>query len=106
MIELENLASFRCCSQQAYSVTWRMAETGKPQTYNDVIEVLAAQCVILPSELLKQIDVAINANKQLGYATRAQFIEDAVLAKLQNLSGSTKQEDLIKASKNMKIGKH
>lgn len=84
----------------------RMAETGKPQTYNDVIEVLAAQCVILPSELLKQIDMAINANKQLGYATRTQFIEDAVLAKLQNLSGSTKQEDPIKASKNMKIGKH
>jgi hypothetical protein len=68
-----------------------MAKTGKPKTYNDVIDALTAQSVIIPAKLIEKIDEAINA-KQLGYTTREQFIEDAVTALLQNLSGSHKQE--------------
>jgi hypothetical protein len=67
-----------------------MAKTGKPKTYNDVIDALTAQSVIIPAELLEKIDAAINANKQLGYATREEFVEDALRDMLQNLSGKRK----------------
>gem|GEM_PF-1348433 len=73
-----------------------MAKTGKSQTYNDVIDALTAQSVIIPAELLEKIDAAINANKQLGYKTREQFIEDAVTALLQNPSGKRKKESASK----------
>ena len=63
-----------------------IAKTGKPQTYNDVIDALIAQSVFLPAKLLQNIDAAINANKQLGCATREGFVEDAVRGMLQNLS--------------------
>jgi hypothetical protein len=67
-----------------------MAKTGKSKTYNDVIDALTAQSVIIPAELLEKIDAAINANKQLGYATREEFVEDALRDMLQNLSGKRK----------------
>jgi hypothetical protein len=82
-----------------------MAKTGKPQTYNDVINALTAHSVIVPAELLEKIDVAINANKQLGYIKREQFIEDAVTALLQSLSSSHEQERLTKDAKSKKIEK-
>ena len=82
-----------------------MAKTGKPQTYNDVINALTAQSVIIPAELLGKIDAAINANKQLGYKTREQFIEGAVTALLQTLSGSHEQERPTKTTKSKKIEK-
>lgn len=82
-----------------------MAKTGKPQTYNDVINALTAQSVIIPAELLENIDAAINEKKQLGYKTREQFIEDAVTALLQTLSDSHKQEKPTKESENKKIEK-
>jgi len=82
-----------------------MAKTGKPQTYNDVINALTAQSVIIPAELLEKIDAAINGNKQLSCKTREQFIEDAITALLQTLSGNHKQEKLTKESKNKKIKK-
>jgi metal-responsive CopG/Arc/MetJ family transcriptional regulator len=63
-----------------------MAETGKPQTYNGVLNALTAQSVVIPTELLEKIDAVITA-KQFGYKTREQFIEDAVMAMLQHLSG-------------------
>jgi hypothetical protein len=61
-----------------------MAKTGKPQTYNDVINALTAQSVTIPAELLEKIDVAIRANNQLGYVSRAELIEEAVTAFLKS----------------------
>jgi metal-responsive CopG/Arc/MetJ family transcriptional regulator len=81
-----------------------MAKTGKTQTYNDVVDALISQSVFMPAALLEKIDDAIKANKQLGYATREEFIEVAVVAMLQNLAGNhEKRSD--KASKNQKIGR-
>jgi Arc/MetJ-type ribon-helix-helix transcriptional regulator len=77
-----------------------MAKTGKPQTYNDAINALTAQSVIIPAELLAKIDAAINENKQLGYKTREQFIQDAIAALLQTISDSHKQEKPTKDHKN------
>jgi metal-responsive CopG/Arc/MetJ family transcriptional regulator len=73
-----------------------MAKTGKPQTYNDVINALTAQSIIIPAKLLEKIDAAINA-KQLGNKTREQFVEDAITAMLQKLADNHKQETSTRA---------
>lgn len=54
-----------------------MAKTGKTQTYNDVVDALISQLIFMPAALLEKIDDAIEANKQLGYTTREEFIEAA-----------------------------
>jgi intergrase/recombinase len=59
-----------------------MAKTGKPKTYRDVIDALTERSVILSADLLERIDEAIG-DKPLGYATRQEFVEDAVKAFLQ-----------------------
>ncbi|MEM2971316.1 MAG: ribbon-helix-helix domain-containing protein [Candidatus Bathyarchaeia archaeon] len=63
------------------------AQTMKMQTYTDAIESLLSQSVILPSELLNQIENFIEENKHLGYTTREEFIRDAVRWRLRFLSG-------------------
>jgi len=80
-----------------------MAKTGKPQTYNDVIDAIVTHSVFMPDTLLQNNDAAINANKQLGYVTREEFIEDAVTVMLKNLSGSCEQENFTKEPKIKKI---
>ena len=67
-----------------------MAQTGKAQTFSDVIEALVSRAVLLPPELLRQVDEFIEANKQLGYTTREEFIREAVTEKLSRFSVSVK----------------
>jgi len=54
------------------------AQTMKMQTYTDAIESLLSQSVILPPELLMEIECFIEENKHLGYTTREELIRDAV----------------------------
>lgn len=61
------------------------AQTMKMQTYTDAIESLLSQSVILPPELLNEIQGFIEENKQLGYTTREEFIRDAVRYRLRFL---------------------
>ena len=61
-----------------------MAKTGKAQTYRDVLDVLTQRSVILPAKLLEKIDASIDGDKQLGYTSRAELIEDAVEAFLKS----------------------
>jgi Arc/MetJ-type ribon-helix-helix transcriptional regulator len=61
------------------------AQTMKMQTYTDAIESLLSQSVILPSELLTQIESFIEENRQLGYTTREELIRDAVRWRLRFL---------------------
>jgi Arc/MetJ-type ribon-helix-helix transcriptional regulator len=63
------------------------AQTMRMQTYTDAIESLLSQSVILPPELLAQIESFIEANKHLGYTTREEFIRDAVRWRLRFLKG-------------------
>ncbi|MEM4143884.1 MAG: ribbon-helix-helix domain-containing protein [Candidatus Bathyarchaeia archaeon] len=63
------------------------AQTMKMQTYTDAIESLLSQSVILPPELLNEIQNFVDANKQLGYSTKEEFIRDAVRFKLGFLKG-------------------
>jgi len=71
-------------------------QSGTMKTFNDVVENLVSRRVILPPEMLKHIQESIIANKQLGYATKEEFIIDAVQRRLRILSGDYK---LIKLPK-------
>jgi Arc/MetJ-type ribon-helix-helix transcriptional regulator len=63
-----------------------MAQTSKMQTYQDAINALINESVILPEELLTQIQNFMDENKQLGFTTREEFIRDAIRFRLTWLS--------------------
>ena len=50
------------------------AQTMKMQTYTDAIENLLSTSVMLPPELLLEIENFIEANRHLGYTTREELI--------------------------------
>jgi hypothetical protein len=60
-----------------------MAQTGKMQTYQDAIEAMLTRSVILPTELLAEIEKSIEENKRLGFTTREEFIRDAARWRLK-----------------------
>jgi len=62
-----------------------MAQTGKMQTYQDAIEAMLTRSVILPTELLAEIEKFIETNKHLGYTTREEFIRDSARWRLKFL---------------------
>ena len=62
------------------------AQTGKMQTYQDAIEAMLTRSVILPPELLAQIQNFIGENKHLGFTTREEFIRDAARWRLKFLN--------------------
>jgi len=62
-----------------------MAQTSKMQTYQDAIEAMLNQSVILPPELLAEIENFIEENKHLGFTTREEFIRDAARWRLKFL---------------------
>jgi Arc/MetJ-type ribon-helix-helix transcriptional regulator len=61
------------------------AQTMKMQTYTDAIESLLSQSVILPPELLAEIEGFIEENKRLGFTTREELIRDAIRWRLRFL---------------------
>jgi Arc/MetJ-type ribon-helix-helix transcriptional regulator len=65
------------------------AQTMKMQTYTDAIENLLSTSVMLPPELLSEIENFIDENKQLGYTTREELIREAVRFKLGTLKGQS-----------------
>jgi hypothetical protein len=72
-----------------------MAQTGKMQTYSDAIEVLLDKSVTLSPELLRQVDDFLKENRQLGYATKEEFIGDAIRSKLTSLSEQYKSTSTL-----------
>ena len=64
------------------------AQTSRMQTYTDAVEALLKQSVVLPPELLDQIENLIKTQKQLGYMSREEFIRDATRWRLRFLTGS------------------
>jgi Arc/MetJ-type ribon-helix-helix transcriptional regulator len=61
------------------------AQTMKMQTYTDAIENLLGTSISLPSELLNETQNVIEANRQLGYTSREEFIRDAIRNKLREV---------------------
>jgi len=62
------------------------------QTYQDAIEAMLTRSVILPTELLAEIENFIEENKRLGFTTREEFIRDAARWRLKFL----KEEENVK----------
>jgi metal-responsive CopG/Arc/MetJ family transcriptional regulator len=62
-----------------------MAETGKMQTYDDALDALLSKSVILPEQLLIEIEEFIKENKDLGYVTKEDFLRDVARQKLLGL---------------------
>jgi len=71
-----------------------MAETGKMQTYQDAIEAMLTRSVILPTELLAEIENFIEENKRLGFTTREEFIRDAARWRLKFLREESKYVEI------------
>ncbi|MCW4029213.1 MAG: ribbon-helix-helix domain-containing protein [Candidatus Bathyarchaeota archaeon] len=61
------------------------AQTMKMQTYTDAIENLLGTSISLPPELLNETQNVIEANRQLGYTSREEFIRDAIRYKLREI---------------------
>ena len=61
------------------------AQTNKMQTYQDAINALINESVILPQEVLAQIQSFIEENKHLGFTTKEEFIRDAIRFRLRFL---------------------
>ncbi len=72
------------------------AQTSRMQTYTDAVETLLKQTVVVPPEVLTEIENFIQANKQLGYTTVEEFIRDAARGRLRILSGSYEYVELPK----------
>jgi hypothetical protein len=63
-----------------------MTQTRKMQTYQDAVEAMLNQSVILPPELLAEIEGFIEENKHLGYTTKEELIRDAIRVRLNMLN--------------------
>jgi metal-responsive CopG/Arc/MetJ family transcriptional regulator len=62
------------------------AQTMKMQTYTDAIESLLGQSVMLPPELLAEVEAFIQDKRHLGYTTKEEFFRDAARWRLKSLS--------------------
>ena len=56
------------------------------QTYTDAIESLLSRSVILPADLLSEVERVIREKPELGYTTKGEFIRDAVRHRLDEIS--------------------
>ncbi len=59
------------------------AQTMKMQTYTDAIENMLSTSISLPPELLNETQSFVEANRQLGYTSREEFIRDAIRTQLR-----------------------
>jgi len=73
-----------------------MAQTSKMQTYQDAIEALINESIILPQELLMQIQNFIEENKQLGFTTREEFVRDAIRFRLDRFNQENEYVEISK----------
>jgi len=65
-----------------------MAQTSRMQTYQDAIEAMLYQSVIMPPELLNEVERFIQTHKGRGYTTKEEFIRQAVRFMLKWESGN------------------
>lgn len=58
------------------------AETSKMQTYQDAINALLNESVMLPPELIVQTQNFIEEHRQMGFTTKEEFVRDAIRFRL------------------------
>ena len=62
-----------------------MAQTSKMQTYQDAINALIKESVMLPPELIAQTENFVEENRQMGFTTKEEFVRDAIRRSLNLL---------------------
>lgn len=78
-----------------------VAQTSKMQTYQDAIDAMLNQSVLLPPELLVQIQSFVEENKQLGFTTKEEFIRDAIRFRLTWMKGDYECMEIPKEEYNL-----
>jgi Arc/MetJ-type ribon-helix-helix transcriptional regulator len=73
-----------------------MAQTSRMQTYQDAIEAMLYQSVIMPPELLNEVERFIQTHKGRGYTTKEEFIRQAVRFMLKWESGNYEYVEIPK----------
>ena len=61
------------------------AQSGRLQTYADALMSLIETSIVLPDELIAEINEVIKERKHLGYTTSADLVRDAVRRRLEEL---------------------
>ncbi len=62
------------------------AESGKIITYDNAVETLLRQSVVMRPEFLEEIEVFIEKNKQFGYLTTGEFLREATRWQMDRLN--------------------
>jgi hemerythrin len=62
------------------------AESSVVKTYEDAVEALLHKSVIMPPEILQEIEDFIEKNKQFGYSSKEEFLRGAVRWLIDHLS--------------------
>lgn len=68
------------------------AETGIIKTYEDAIKALLQGSVVLPLELLREIEDFTEKNQQFGYTTKEEFLRESARWLMNRLSREHKSE--------------
>lgn len=77
---LSNVSDYvRGCSKALLELK---AQVGRMQACQDALEAVVNCMVVLPEDLLGQVDVLVGEGRQLGFETREQFVIDAVRFRL------------------------
>ena len=61
------------------------AETNKMQTYQDALNALMEQSIILPPEVIAKVENFIEENKDTGFTNKEDFVRDAIRFRLERL---------------------
>ena len=72
------------------------SQTLKLQTYQDALEAMLNQSVILPQDLLAQVEKFVQEKKGLGFTTKEDFLRDAARFRLRYLSGEYEHAEVLK----------
>jgi len=73
-----------------------MAQTSKMHSYQDAIEAMLYQSVILPPELLSEVEKFVQKNRHKGYTTREEFIRHAIRFLLKSESSEYEYVEVSK----------
>jgi hypothetical protein len=62
------------------------AESGKIKAYEEAIEALLHRSTLLPPELLHEIEILLETNKQAGYVTKEEFLKEAARSSMEQFN--------------------
>jgi uncharacterized protein YbaP (TraB family) len=72
------------------------AQTNKMQTYQDAINALLKESIMLPPELIIETENFVEENKRMGFTTKEEFVRDAIRFRLKSLKNDN---EFIEVSK-------